>query len=173
MDVARVYKADGDGHSWDWLALISPCVDILRGLATRIHKDLGARQGSKHTIPKLDKDVAVLMDSLDEHSVYTLQEGRVLDDDEKPVPDILSAGMAALTHGSSISPLAEFNQQPRRLARLPTANADAPGNPGVASAPTGDGTGNVPAEDPDDTDSDEELSQDEELDVIDSDSPKE
>ncbi|KAJ7191551.1 hypothetical protein GGX14DRAFT_600299 [Mycena pura] len=109
--IKKVYKADGDGHSWDWLALISPCVDILRGLATRMHKDLGARQGSRHTIPKLDKDIAVLMDSLDEHDVYTLQEGRVLDDDEKPVPDILSAGMAALTHGSSISPLSEFNQQ--------------------------------------------------------------
>ncbi|KAJ6570550.1 hypothetical protein DFH09DRAFT_1313147 [Mycena vulgaris] len=46
------------------------------------------------------------------------------------------------------------------------ANAGAPGNPGVASAPMGDGTGNVPAEDPDNTDSDEEPSQDEELDAL-------
>ncbi|KAJ7084898.1 hypothetical protein B0H15DRAFT_783568 [Mycena belliarum] len=109
--IKKIYKADGDGHSWDWLALISPCVDILRSLATRIHTDLGARQGSKHTIPNLDKDIATLMASLDEHGVYSLQEGRVLDDDEKPVADILSTGLAALTHGGSITPLAEFNQQ--------------------------------------------------------------
>ncbi|KAJ7679931.1 hypothetical protein B0H17DRAFT_1138837 [Mycena rosella] len=115
------------------------------------------------------------------HAVYTLQEGRVLDDDEKPMPDILSTGMAALTHGSSISPVAEFNQQfailreRRRLTPVAdllllertaspgtAANADAPGNP-VASAPTGDGT---PTEDSDDTDSDGELSQDEELDAL-------
>ncbi|KAJ7114691.1 hypothetical protein C8R44DRAFT_880777 [Mycena epipterygia] len=109
--IKKIYKADGDSHSWDWLALISPCVDILRSLATRIHTDLGARQGSKHTIPNLEEDIAALMDSLNEHDVYTLQHGRVLDDDEKPVPDILSVGMAALTHGASTTPLAEFNQQ--------------------------------------------------------------
>ncbi|KAJ7679242.1 hypothetical protein DFH06DRAFT_975213 [Mycena polygramma] len=109
--IKKIYKADGDGHSWDWLAMISPCVDVLRTLATRINTDLGARQGSKHTIPDLEEDITALMDSLDEHDVYTVQPGRVLDDDEQPVPDILSVGMAALTHGSSTTPLAEFNQQ--------------------------------------------------------------
>ncbi|KAF7358319.1 hypothetical protein MVEN_00881400 [Mycena venus] len=109
--IKKIYKADGDGHSWDWLAMISPCVDILRSLATHIHTDLGARQGAKHTIPNLEEDIAALMDSLEEHNVYTLQSGRVLDNDEQLVPDILSVGMAALTHGASITPLAEFNQQ--------------------------------------------------------------
>ncbi|KAJ7036838.1 hypothetical protein C8F04DRAFT_1181176 [Mycena alexandri] len=94
--IKKIYKADGDGHSWDWLALVSPCVDILRTLATRINTDLGA---------------PALMDSLNEHDVYTLQPGRVLDDDEKPVPDILAVGMAALTHGASTTPLADFNRQ--------------------------------------------------------------
>ncbi|KAJ7831764.1 hypothetical protein B0H14DRAFT_3713137 [Mycena olivaceomarginata] len=37
--IKKIYKADGDGHSWDWLALISPCVDILRQLATKINTD--------------------------------------------------------------------------------------------------------------------------------------
>ncbi|KAJ7192777.1 hypothetical protein C8J57DRAFT_1657987 [Mycena rebaudengoi] len=109
--IKKIYKADGDGHSWDWLALISPCVDILRQLATKINMDLGARQGSKHATPDLWEDIAVLMESLDEHDVYTLTEGRVLDDDEQPVPDIVSDGMAALIHGSAITPLAEFNAQ--------------------------------------------------------------
>ncbi|KAJ7615159.1 hypothetical protein DFH06DRAFT_1013602 [Mycena polygramma] len=109
--IKKVYKADGAGHSWDWLALVSPCIDVLRKLATQINTDLGSRQGAKHTIPGLEDDIATLMDSLDEHEVYIEKEGRVLDDDEKPVPDVLSVGMAALTHGASITPLEEFNRQ--------------------------------------------------------------
>ncbi|KAJ7268858.1 hypothetical protein B0H12DRAFT_1096990 [Mycena haematopus] len=109
--IKKIYKADGAGHSWDWLSLISPCVDILRQLATKINVDLGARQGSKHATPDLEEDIDALMDSLAEHEVYVEKAGRVLDDDEKPVPDVLSVGMAALTHGSSTTPLADFNKQ--------------------------------------------------------------
>ncbi|KAF8155239.1 hypothetical protein K438DRAFT_1777780 [Mycena galopus ATCC 62051] len=99
----KIYKADGAGHSRDWLALVSPCVDILRQLATRMNVELGAQQGSKHGTPDLTKDIATLMASLDEHEVYVEKEGRVLDDDEKAVPDVISGGIAALTH--------EFNHQ--------------------------------------------------------------
>jgi hypothetical protein len=107
----KIYKADGAGHSCDWLSLISPCVDVLRQLATKINVDLGASQGSKHATPDLEEDINALMDSLAEHEVYVEKEGRVLDDDEKPAPDVLSVGMAALTHGSSTTPISEFNQQ--------------------------------------------------------------
>ncbi|KAJ6454030.1 hypothetical protein C8R47DRAFT_1181220 [Mycena vitilis] len=110
--IKKIYKADGAGHSWDWPSLISPCVDILRQLATtKINVDLGARQGSKHATPDLEEDINALMDSLAEHEVYAEKAGRVLDDDEKPAPDVLSVGMAALTHGSSTTPLTEFNRQ--------------------------------------------------------------
>ncbi|KAK7029753.1 hypothetical protein R3P38DRAFT_3188615 [Favolaschia claudopus] len=88
-----------------------PCVDILRRLATRMNVELGNRQGSKHATPDLAADISALMASLDEHEVYVEKEGRVLDDDEKPVPDVISVGMAALTHGTSTTPLADFNQQ--------------------------------------------------------------
>ncbi|KAF8195330.1 hypothetical protein K438DRAFT_1827273 [Mycena galopus ATCC 62051] len=117
--IKKIYKADGAGHSWDWLALVSPCVDILRQLATRMNVDLGARQGAKHSSPKLAEDIAALMSSLDEHEVYVEKEGRVLDEDEKPVPDVISVGMAALTHGTSTTPLAEFNQQFDILRKWP------------------------------------------------------
>ncbi|RDB27091.1 hypothetical protein Hypma_005008 [Hypsizygus marmoreus] len=113
--IKKIYKADGDAHSWDWLALVSPCVDVLRRLATRIHGDLGARQGSRHTVPELDKDIETLMKSLAEHEVYVEKLGRVLDPDEKPAPDVLSAGLAALSHGSSSNPIADFNDQFNRL----------------------------------------------------------
>ncbi|KAK7049041.1 hypothetical protein R3P38DRAFT_3307636 [Favolaschia claudopus] len=91
--IKKIYKADGAGHSWDWLTL------------------LGNRQGSKHATPDLVADISALMASLDEHEVYIEKEGRVLDDDEKPGPDVISVGMAALTHGTSTTPLAEFNEQ--------------------------------------------------------------
>ncbi|KAJ7082950.1 hypothetical protein B0H15DRAFT_803079 [Mycena belliarum] len=115
--IKKIYKVDGEGHSWEWLSLISPCVDILRQLATKINTDLGARQGSKHATPDLQEDITVLMSSLAEHEVYVEKEGRVLDDDEKAVPDTLSVGMAALTHGSSTTPLDEFNHLVDTLRR--------------------------------------------------------
>ncbi|KAJ7206570.1 hypothetical protein GGX14DRAFT_568125 [Mycena pura] len=109
--IKRIYKADGDAHSWDWLAFVSPCVDVLRRLATSMNRDLGSRQGNKHTIPDFDNDIHCLMASLTEHEVYVQKEGRVLDDDEMPAPDVLSAGAAALTHGTTSNPLQEFNAQ--------------------------------------------------------------
>jgi hypothetical protein len=113
----KIYKADGDAHSWDWLAFVSPCVDVLRRLATSINRDLGSRQGNKHTIPDLDNDIHCLMASLTEHEVYVMKDGRVLDDDEMPVPDVLSAGAAALTHGTTSNPLQDFNTQFDQLRR--------------------------------------------------------
>ena len=107
----KIYKADGDAHSWDWLALVLPCVNVLRRLASHINGDLSAHQGLKHTIPDLEKDVNTLMESLREHKVYTEKAGRVLDATEKPTVDIMSAGLAALSHGTTSNPLAEFNEQ--------------------------------------------------------------
>ncbi|KAJ6546558.1 hypothetical protein B0H10DRAFT_2329575 [Mycena sp. CBHHK59/15] len=116
--IKKIYKADGDAHSWDWLlALVSPCVDVLRRLATSMNEDLGARQGNKHTIPNLDNDIQTLMASLQEHEVYVKKEGRVLDDDEMPAPDVLSAGAAALSHGTPSNPLQDFNAQFDQLRR--------------------------------------------------------
>ncbi|RDB26736.1 hypothetical protein Hypma_005342 [Hypsizygus marmoreus] len=51
------------------------------------------------------------MASLAEHNVYVEIPGRVFDNDEKPAPDVISVGMAALSHGTSSNPLAEFNEQ--------------------------------------------------------------
>ncbi|KAJ7264138.1 hypothetical protein C8J57DRAFT_1624548 [Mycena rebaudengoi] len=115
--IKRIYKADGDAHSWDWLALVSPCVDVLRRLATSINADLGSRQGNKHTIPDLEDDIFLLMASLQEHEVYIIKEGRTLDDDEMPAPDVLSAGAAALTHGTTNNPLDDFNAQFDQIRR--------------------------------------------------------
>lgn len=95
--------------------MVSPCVDVLRRLAARIHNELGSQQGSRHTVPDLEKDIATLVDSLREHGVYEYKEGRVLDPKDSPVPDILSVGLAALSHGTSTNPLAEFNAQFDRL----------------------------------------------------------
>jgi hypothetical protein len=104
----RIYKADGDAHSWEWLAMVSPCVDVLRNLSNRINTDLGARQGTKHASPDMKKDIDILMASLSKLEVYVEKEGRVLDPDEMPVPDAISVGLADLAHSSA---LADYNSQ--------------------------------------------------------------
>jgi len=104
----KIYKADGDAHSWEWLAMVSPCVDVLRNLASRMNDDLGARQGKKHSSPNMKKDIDILMASLAKLEVYVEKEGRVLDPDEMPVPDAISVGLADLAHSSALT---DFNTQ--------------------------------------------------------------
>lgn len=54
------------------------------------------------------------MESLARHGVYTEKLGRVFDFDENAAPDIITVGMASVSHGSP-SPLEEFNDQYDRL----------------------------------------------------------
>ncbi|KDQ32258.1 hypothetical protein PLEOSDRAFT_1034860 [Pleurotus ostreatus PC15] len=107
--IKKIYKADGHAHSWDWLAMISPCIDVLRQLARKINGTLGSRQGAKHSIPNLALDIERLMASLKTHEVYIQKNGRVLFPAEKPAADVISKGLAMLTHGSPTTPLADFN----------------------------------------------------------------
>ncbi|KAF9555008.1 hypothetical protein CPC08DRAFT_696026 [Agrocybe pediades] len=105
--IKTFYKAHGSNASWEWLASIAPCVDMLRKLARNFHQMLGADQGPRHHIDSL-------MVSLSEHKVYEIQKGRTLDNDDPPVKDILSVGFDNLTAGTK-SPLAEYNEAFQRL----------------------------------------------------------
>lgn len=49
------------------------------------------------------------MKSLSAHEVYTFKAGRKIDEDDEPVPDVITEGAAALITGGSTSPLASFN----------------------------------------------------------------
>jgi hypothetical protein len=94
---------------------VSPCVDILRKLSTKINAELGTEQGSKHTVPDLSKDLATLMKVLEEHNVYKVIHGRVVDEKDHAVPDVISVGMVHLSHGNPTNPIADFNEQFERL----------------------------------------------------------
>ncbi|KAG5649517.1 hypothetical protein H0H81_003336 [Sphagnurus paluster] len=107
--IKKIYKADGDAHSWNWLALISPCVDVLRHLAVWVHDNLGTAQGARHTTPDLEKDILTLMALLKEYKAYMIREGRILDPQDSPIVDALSTGAASLTHGASSTPIDNFN----------------------------------------------------------------
>ncbi|KAF9568050.1 hypothetical protein CPC08DRAFT_813857 [Agrocybe pediades] len=114
--IKSFYKAHGSNASWEWLKLISPCVDVLRELARNFHDMLGADQGTRHAEPRLAKDIESLMKYLSEHKVYQIQKGRTLDEDEPPVKDVITAGFHSLTTGAK-NPLAEYNEAFGRLQR--------------------------------------------------------
>ena len=112
--------------------MISPCIDILRHLARKVHDELGTYQGTKHTSPNLERDIERLMQSLADHNVYEIENGRTIDpgsditgdkdgvespDDAKPevtaqvvVPNCISLGLSRLP-----SPLREYNETFRKL----------------------------------------------------------
>ncbi|KAH9914215.1 uncharacterized protein B0H18DRAFT_887406 [Fomitopsis serialis] len=108
--IKTIYRAHGVNASWEWLAMISPCIDILRRLSTQMNTSLGAKIGSKHTNPSIEKDITLLMDSLRHHRVYELHPGRTIDDDNPVVPDALTVGLELLE-----GPLGVFNEEFSKL----------------------------------------------------------
>lgn len=108
------YKARGSNNTWDWLRLISPCTQSLRDLQNNFNNALGSDMGKKHASARLVEDIRSLMVSLKEHNVYVLQPGRATADDDPPVPDVQSAGLAQLTCVPN-SPLTDFNTALKRL----------------------------------------------------------
>ncbi|KAJ7591842.1 hypothetical protein C8J56DRAFT_780827 [Mycena floridula] len=112
--IKTFYKAHGSGASWEWLEMISPCVTVLRQLSNTMQDLLGSYQGTTHKPADLRDDIKLLMTSLQEHNVYEVQSGRILDDDDPPVKDMTSIGLQALTD-SSTNPLDEYNSDFRRL----------------------------------------------------------
>lgn len=99
-----IYIAHGSAASWEWLAMITPCIEILRQLAKQMHEDLGSRQGTKHASPDLERDIAELMRSLKEHNVCVIEPGRTLNEDEI-IPNAASVGLQNID-----GPLEEFNE---------------------------------------------------------------
>ncbi|KAH9853977.1 hypothetical protein C2E23DRAFT_884097 [Lenzites betulinus] len=99
-----IYLAHGSNASWEWLEMISPCIDILRQLASQINAELGSHQGDKHHTPDLARDIEQVMRSLRFHSVYAPDSARPDVVDVKPVPNVYTSGLQALA-----GPLAEYN----------------------------------------------------------------
>ncbi|KXN83323.1 hypothetical protein AN958_01559 [Leucoagaricus sp. SymC.cos] len=68
--IKTFYKAHGLNTSWEWLFLISPCVEVLHQLASSFNSALGSDQSVQHTTPNLSCDIMSLIDSLHDHHVY-------------------------------------------------------------------------------------------------------
>ena len=101
--------------------MVSPCVNALRHIATTMKDMLRTDIGMRHAPADLTKDITILMDSLSEHKVYHLMKGRVLDNDDFPVPDVVSVGLQQLTDSSS-NPLTEYNKAFKRLQTRRSTN---------------------------------------------------
>ncbi|KAG8779792.1 hypothetical protein FRC12_023837 [Ceratobasidium sp. 428] len=119
--IKNAYRAHGSGASWEWLAIISPCVDFLRTLARQFHRSLGDDQGVRHAMANQARSIEMLMRSLSSSEVHTVKPGRKrAAGDGEPVVDVLSAGLQKLVHDSD-NPLVDFNrnlqamQQRRKL----------------------------------------------------------
>lgn len=108
--IKAIYRARGSNASWEWLAMIAPCVHILRELAKQVHATFGSRQGNKHTSPDLQRDIDRLMASLAQHNVYKVEEGRCIDSEDGEVPNVVTDGIKDLQE-----PLRDYNKLFREL----------------------------------------------------------
>ncbi|KAE9387375.1 hypothetical protein BT96DRAFT_1080381 [Gymnopus androsaceus JB14] len=132
--IKSYYKAHGSNASWEWLQVIGPCVQALRHITAMMKHALGVDIGTNHSSPDLQNDIAELMQSLDEHNVYRIIPGRVTDEDDPPVPDVISVGLQALTD-STANPLNEYNKAFIRL-QARQRMTPVPSNTSVISTPS-------------------------------------
>ncbi|KAI0704499.1 hypothetical protein C8T65DRAFT_741054 [Cerioporus squamosus] len=132
-----VYQAHGANASWEWLATIAPCINTLRQLASQMHAELGSHQGSKHAAPDLSKDIATLMASLREHTVYVQERARKFNDQVAPVPNVYTAGIHNLAGAlSDYNDL--FAKMKARRAKVPLLGKSVLATYGVGLPPAAD-----------------------------------
>ncbi|THG94879.1 hypothetical protein EW026_g6675 [Hermanssonia centrifuga] len=103
--IKTIYQAQGSNTLWEWLEMISPCINILWTLATQVNSTLGDKQGVKHHELDLSNDIRELMKVLHTHQVYSQVIGRTIDGEKGSVPDLLVGGL----HGLK-KPLEEYNE---------------------------------------------------------------
>lgn len=114
---------------------MSPCISLLRQLATQVNSTLGARLGTKHQPPELKRDLETLSSSMRERGVFRMQPGRELQGvRDGEVPNVVTAGFNQL-----LKPLEEYNETFRQLQcrRRGTPIADIPLD-GEISTPAAD-----------------------------------
>ncbi|KAJ2929189.1 hypothetical protein H1R20_g7903, partial [Candolleomyces eurysporus] len=110
--VKTKYKARGSNASWQFMFTVTPCTESLRVLNANFNSSLGSDLGTKHADACLAEDIQSLMNSLKEHNVYSLQVGRVTQEDNLPVPDIVTVGLQQLT-----GPLEDYNRAFQQLQK--------------------------------------------------------
>ncbi|KZV85308.1 hypothetical protein EXIGLDRAFT_681944 [Exidia glandulosa HHB12029] len=137
--IKKIYVAHGSNASWEWLGTISPCIDVLRKLANRMHaRVLGntrsSYQGRKHTSPDLKKDINSLMESLERTKAYDIDRERVVSEDTEPVPDLVSKGLQMMTHGPSAT-IKEYSAEFATLQARVRVRPLQPFIPNTTSAP--------------------------------------
>ncbi|KAI0069829.1 hypothetical protein K474DRAFT_1747000 [Panus rudis PR-1116 ss-1] len=107
-----IYGAQGSNASPEWLEKISPCIGILRELATQLNEALGSKQGNKHQTPELENDIRELIKSLRMHSVYSIERGRTIEGDKAQVPNVQAVGLNQIAE-----PLQNYNDEFERTRR--------------------------------------------------------
>ena len=94
---------------------------------------LGARLGTKHQAPSLDKDLVTLHNSLQEHNVFNIENGRALRNMKNLVmPNVITLGLNQLA-----APLADYNQSFQQLQkrRIEDPLTDEPTSPSLPDSP--------------------------------------
>ena len=77
------------------------------------------------------------MESLDENNIYRIQKGRVLDEDDEPVKDVIMLGLQNLTEGNK-NPLSDYNEAFRNLQARRKMKPVIPGSAEKETAATKD-----------------------------------
>ncbi|KAE9390679.1 hypothetical protein BT96DRAFT_1063542 [Gymnopus androsaceus JB14] len=72
-----IYNAKGSNRSWDWLSMITVCIQELRNAMQTVQKNFEISSfGTQHTIPDMTKEVEHLVQALKDNQIQSYVENR-------------------------------------------------------------------------------------------------
>ncbi|KAJ7777513.1 hypothetical protein DFH07DRAFT_766283 [Mycena maculata] len=121
-----IYNAKGSNRSWDWLSMIS--IFTLRDTMRTVQKTFNITgYGECHTVPDMSKEIATLVDALQEEKVQEYVVNRPANDPTDPtavtpVRDLLEEGSK---YADTRSAFKTFTKEQRRAENLGFVAAEA------------------------------------------------
>ncbi|KAJ3832057.1 hypothetical protein F5878DRAFT_654713 [Lentinula raphanica] len=88
-----IYTAKGSNRSWEWLAMITPIIFILRNAMRVVQTEFQIVDlSTKHTVPDMTNEISTLAMALAEEKIQTYVQQRPSNTSKKPVRDLFEEG---------------------------------------------------------------------------------
>ncbi|KAJ7082067.1 hypothetical protein B0H15DRAFT_952744 [Mycena belliarum] len=105
-DIKVTYRSEGPNIDWEYLKKLHPAIHVIRAVNAHMETEFKTRvRGSKHTIPKKERDIQELQNWYRASDVHVLKAGRKIrgnaDKKSPDVPkDLLAKGSIAVQTGT-------------------------------------------------------------------------
>jgi hypothetical protein len=117
-----IYNARGSNRNWEWLAMVTVSIFILRDVIRKVQQSYKIPFNSaSHTSPSADEDIKDLRDYLRDNNLQTYSPNREHNDKATPARDLLAEGAM---YANTARAFKNFRRDTRKATNLGTAHGE-------------------------------------------------